>query len=290
MLHQYASKQSSGLLGAGIVCVNKDGNAVLVKELTTIKELDSKASYKEARTEDGGYLLPDADFDLTSEHTAKLDKYALTQFKTMKELNDSLIDIKHGIGIEDIVRVEDDEKSNALVSTSNQDFLKNLERDIDVRRNAALVLENSLHRVTNVLNRELDIKRRELQAQLDKQREQLMALHEEAMRAIAIFKKQLKKIQRLIATLEIYLGIHENVFQISEGEFASGLNRYRKSHYKMNKHEKTISMENGSELNFNINEDNSAKGLTTDLLDLRFSGAGYPNDFIMPKNDEDAVD
>lgn len=245
-LYNRVYKRTSGLLAVGVVVIDGDGDAFKVKDIFTEKIKNEKKSYQDevnnplrkeiwedmimvevyleqgVKDKDGSmYWLPNADFgEKTKKYTLEefSEKFAITTFTTIEQLNKSLNDAKAGIGFEDIINVEDNEQSNSLVSTSNKDFLQNLAVTTDKRRNAAMVLQNSLNRVVELKKRELDIQRRALDAMMREQKAALELMYAEAQRAIEVFRKQLKKIQRLITTLEIYLGVHEKVFQISEGE------------------------------------------------------------------------
>lgn len=245
-------KVSHGRLKPGIITLDDDGTACFVREIKTVKEQDNKKSFQdelnnplrkivhvdvvvviyseELNPYEYDYGIHDEDYKKEddgngfSKNTkqvplAEFSKdHAMTTFTTLAELHEKLEDIKDGKPVLELENVIDDEKSNGLVSTSNKDFLKSIEKTVDDRRNAALVAENCLNRIVAIKRAELEKQKRALDAILVKQKQELQALYAKAEHAIAVFKKQLKKIQRLITTLEIYLGIHENVIQICEGE------------------------------------------------------------------------
>lgn len=236
-LDRLVEAKSSGILQKGSICLSSKGHAVLVKDFGTIKTINKDKSYNDflnnplrkeifnieesviyhSEQRIDGHLMPNSNFNLkeTGEMALSsfLAEYAVTDYRTMQELNSGVKKMDEN----SVVIPEIEEDSHALVSVSNKSFLENLSKDIDKKRNAAAVVNNGLARSVELFNRELDIKRRELEAQLEMHRANLMSVMNSAKQAIVVFQKQLKKIHRLIATLEIYLGIHEDVIQIQEG-------------------------------------------------------------------------
>lgn len=249
-LYETVTKITHGQLKKGTICMDDDGDALKVLKIYTKKIQNNKKSfddeinnplkkivyddviyvkYKVLDHKTPGYVLPE-DFDEeeveASNRAAIYEKpfdefikeNAITSFTSLKEVDEKMELVKSGVIPELDNLPDENEKSDGLVSTSNNDFLKSVEATTDKRRNAALIVEYSLNRVVTKAKRELDEKKRQMDLLLEKQKDALSELMAAANRAVAIFKRQLKKIQRLITTLEIYLGIHENVIQISEGE------------------------------------------------------------------------
>jgi hypothetical protein len=92
--------------------------------------------------------------------------------------------------------------STGLVTSSNPDFLRAVALRAERSSNVATVLRSALERNMTELRNRLAGK--------------MAGLHT----ALARFKVQIEKVQRLIVTLEIYLGVHENLIQIATGEAA----------------------------------------------------------------------
>lgn len=104
--------------------------------------------------------------------------------------------------------------STALMGTKNQDQLQLMHDNIYRKNNLSKAVQCSFKRF-------IVLKKEELDLILDKEKEKMELLKQDLEYQVSIFKKQMKKIQRLITTLEIYMGESENVVQIAEGENAS---------------------------------------------------------------------
>lgn len=92
--------------------------------------------------------------------------------------------------------------SSQLVTSSNPDFLRSVEQRALRNVNTAAVLRAAVERnLTELRNRMAS---------------QMAGLHT----AMERFKVQIQKVQRLIVTLELYLGVHENLMQIATGAAA----------------------------------------------------------------------
>lgn len=92
--------------------------------------------------------------------------------------------------------------SSQLVTSSNPDFLRSVEQRALRNINTAAVLRAAVERnLTELRNRMAS---------------QMAGLHT----AMERFKVQIQKVQRLIVTLELYLGVHENLIQIATGTAA----------------------------------------------------------------------
>jgi hypothetical protein len=98
---------------------------------------------------------------------------------------------------------ENSRPGGSLVTSSNPDFLRAVEQQAERNVNVATVLQAALRRnMTEMQNRLAT---------------QMAGLHQ----AMEAFQLTIKKVQRLITTLELYLGVHENLIQIASGEKAS---------------------------------------------------------------------
>jgi hypothetical protein len=189
-IYNQVSKVSYGKLKTGIIVLNNSGSAYFVREITTTEELDKEASYNDELNnplrkkinkevivvkyskEISPYDYDDGvnDTDYIKHHDGngfqkeireeELDKFmngaAITSFTSLIELRQKVASIQNGEPIEELQNVVDDEKSSALVSTSNKDFLKSVEASVDNRRNAAAVIESCLNRIVKLKKEELD--------------------------------------------------------------------------------------------------------------------------------------
>ncbi len=106
-----------------------------------------------------------------------------------------------------------EETSNALMGLSNTEQLEVIRREAAVNKNQASVVQSGFVRVIVLQKEDFEVK-------LNKERERMELMKDDLERQITVFKKQMRKIHRLIVTLEIYLGEGEAVVQISEGEKA----------------------------------------------------------------------
>jgi hypothetical protein len=121
--------------------------------------------------------------------------------------------IKIGTSDEEKMHADMGKNSSALMGISNNVQLQLLHDRIYVKNQLSTAVQYSFKRI-------IVIQREELEATLDREREAMELMKVELENQIAVFKKQMKKITRLITTLEIYLGESENLIQIAEGEKA----------------------------------------------------------------------
>ena len=89
-----------------------------------------------------------------------------------------------------------------LVTSSNPDFLRSVQQRAERNANLATVLRAAVERHMTELRNRMASKMAGLNTALER------------------FKVQIQKVQRLITTLELYLGVHENLIQIAAGEAA----------------------------------------------------------------------
>lgn len=97
-----------------------------------------------------------------------------------------------------------------LIGTSSVQQLKNAETQLHVKSNTVCVIQYSMQR-------SLQLRREEIEKLFQEKKDQLEGLMSDLNRSVEVLNKEIKKIQKLVYTLEIYLGVHENIIQIQEG-------------------------------------------------------------------------
>lgn len=115
-----------------------------------------------------------------------------------------------------------DDISRALVGFSSKEHLQTIHTSLAVQSTKVKTINLALRRNLSIEKDKQELKIRKMQAELNKVMEakkaELAKVHEQLNKALEVFKRKMEKVMRLITTLEIYLGIHENVYQIAEGE------------------------------------------------------------------------
>lgn len=95
-----------------------------------------------------------------------------------------------------------DETNTALISKSSKEGLIAIQNDMEIKKSRVEMIKAFVG---------LEMEKRK--SELDKVRRKLEGV-------LTVFNKQIKKIMRVITTIELYLGIDEEIFQIQEGEKA----------------------------------------------------------------------
>jgi len=103
------------------------------------------------------------------------------------------------------------DETTAIVSFDSKAQLESMSDKIAVKNNMASVIKRSMERI-------LAIKQEELEMMMAAKKAELASVLAHVGEVMAVFKRQMERIERLIVTLELYLGIRENVIQIAEGE------------------------------------------------------------------------
>ena len=135
------------------------------------------------------------------------------QAKEMRSLEVFSEQIMIGTSQDEQMQKDMGSDSTALMGTKSQDQLQLMHDNIYRKTNMSKAVQCSFKRVI-VLQKE------DFEIALEKEREKMDLMKQELEYQITVFEKQMKKIQRLITTLEIYMGESENVVQISEGALA----------------------------------------------------------------------
>jgi hypothetical protein len=108
---------------------------------------------------------------------------------------------------------QSDYSENSLVVTSSTQPLKNYNESLELQQQNIESLIAGSKRNHEIIKKELEIRMREEYSKMDLIRQNLEI-------QVKKFKKEIEKVYRLIASLEIYLGVKENVIQIRSGENA----------------------------------------------------------------------
>lgn len=107
--------------------------------------------------------------------------------------------------------IADKETTNALIGLGSKEHLEQVHGKMAVRVNDAEIIGAKF-------KRDLVLIEEEANRQLEKKKAGVLALKEKLAGVVAKLEEEMKKIHRLITTLDIYMGVSENVIQISEGK------------------------------------------------------------------------
>jgi hypothetical protein len=97
----------------------------------------------------------------------------------------------------------------------------------DAVNNESALIHRSSKSSLEVIQREMEAKKRSAEMiaravgmEMEKRKAELEEVKKKLYGAVALFQKQVKRIMRVITTIELYLGIDEEIFQIQDGEKA----------------------------------------------------------------------
>jgi hypothetical protein len=96
----------------------------------------------------------------------------------------------------------DKDESNYLISKSSKTTLISIQKDLEDKKKNAQIIHNFVT------------------FEMKKKKAELEAIRERLNGVLSVFKKKISKIMRVITTIELYLGIDEEIFQIQSGELA----------------------------------------------------------------------
>ncbi len=125
--------------------------------------------------------------------------------KSVSEYRQEALDVIEGrISINElsIEETESDNQNTSLISKSSKEGLIAIQKDMEQKK-------NRVDMIKCFVSNEMERRKQEL----DKIRDKLNGV-------LAVFKKQISRIMRVITTIELYLGIDEEIFQIQDGEKA----------------------------------------------------------------------
>jgi len=98
------------------------------------------------------------------------------------------------------IEVHENENEFGLMYKTNKAMLEVMHSDIDLKTRNLEILRNMTQLMINEQKSKLDLVRRKMEEQ------------------ISIFQKEMKKIMKVIGLIELYLGIEEELFQLTSGE------------------------------------------------------------------------
>lgn len=113
--------------------------------------------------------------------------------------------IKGEISISDYGDEQEDDEINentALISRSSKDSLIALKNAMETKKQSAELLQAFVN------------------FEMEKKRSELESIMRTVSGVVAVWQKKIAKVMRIIATIELYLGVNEDIFQIQEGEKA----------------------------------------------------------------------
>lgn len=161
-------------------------------------EFDSSGSCRIKEFMDEWQIIPEDNIKIFEEKMNYVEETGKLPFDDVLQIGDS--------------RGESEkETTNALMGFDSQKYLQKTHMEMAVRKNEADIIKSSM-------TRKVVLKKEEMEMALEKKKMGLAAIMNKLNDTVAIFKKEMSKIYRLIATLEIYMGVDERIIQIAEGE------------------------------------------------------------------------
>jgi hypothetical protein len=113
---------------------------------------------------------------------------------------------------------DDNEMSNALVGFASKEHLEILTSTASEKRTKAIIIQRSVTRQQKIIQNEISVKQRLLEREIRKHMVDLDEVKKHLDIAVNELGKKIRQINKLIASLEIYAGINEDLIQIIEGE------------------------------------------------------------------------
>jgi len=152
--------------------------------------------------------------DWEDEHNSDFNNFNSTWIRNSTK-------VKHGENISDYL-----DKAKKIISGEIDIESLNDNNDDDTNTETSLISKNSK---TNLLTLQNDLEEKRKNAELiksfvsiemEKKKRELDKIRQKLNGVIDIFKKKIVKIMKVITTIELYLGIDEELFQIQDGELA----------------------------------------------------------------------
>lgn len=119
-----------------------------------------------------------------------------------------------------------DEANKVISGEISIDVYSRNEFEESVNEETALIGRNSKQSLITIQNslqqkkRTADLIHKAVAYEMEKRKQELDKIKDQLYEVVAKFEKQIKKIKRVITTIELYLGIDEEIHQIQEGEKA----------------------------------------------------------------------
>ena len=200
-----------------------DGSFIRVSSIVGVERFNSKAWRKAGEPRNKkqfNYIVDvvsygqDEDWDCTKfgDHygSVDLDDFIKIYGKYRVKNNDMQALFKEALEVIDgkksIKEYEDNrevEGSQSLIHASSSKHLSILKDDMSLKK------------------RHVEMIRRAIGYEMEKRKAELEKLKDSLGLVVADFQKKVKKLERIITTIELYLGINEDIIQIQEGETAS---------------------------------------------------------------------
>lgn len=141
---------------------------------------------------------------------------------------------KFAENVKDGTYVKIDRPIHELMAEANKVISGEISTDVyyqneyaDAVNNESALIHRSSKSSLEVIQREMEVKRhkaeliaRAIGMEMEKRKQELEKIKEKMYGAVALFRKQVQRIMRVITTIELYLGIDEEIFQIQDGEKA----------------------------------------------------------------------
>ena len=116
------------------------------------------------------------------------------------------------------------ESQNGLIVADSTEYLQSIRTMMTTKSNNVQAIETALKRNSLIYRRNTEIQinkfRKEMEAKLESEMHNLQLAVGEMNRMMTVFQKKIEKIEKFIATIEIFLGIKEEIVQIATGKIA----------------------------------------------------------------------
>ncbi len=113
-----------------------------------------------------------------------------------------ILDGKTSIDVYKDTSFSENSTETALISLTNKENLKTIERELEKRKQEASLIKSALTYELNV------------------RKQKMLEMKANLGLILADFEKKIQKVQKVIATIELYLGVNEDIVQIQEGNKA----------------------------------------------------------------------
>lgn len=159
-----------------------------------------------------------ANYDLTEWEKEKSDDFNSFKYNWFS----SSIKIESGKNVADYV----DKAKKIMTGEIGIESLNDTDTDDNLNTETSLISKNSKTSLLALQNNLEDKKKNAelikafVSIEMERKKKELDRLREKLNGVIEVFQKKIKKIMRVITTIELYLGIDEELFQIQEGELA----------------------------------------------------------------------
>jgi len=109
----------------------------------------------------------------------------------------------------------------ALIGKVNKEVLEGVKSELEDKGKHVAIVTASMTRKFMLMERELTDRINKEKELIEKKKSEIQVVMDEMYEIVADFEKKIKKMNEVIAVIELYLGVHEEVVQIQGGNAAS---------------------------------------------------------------------